>query len=312
MYEPFTLPGRTRFFAGPGQLPQCELTGPGGRARIALQGAQVLAYEPSGQSDLLWLSPRARFEPGRAIRGGIPVCWPWFGDHPEDRALPAHGFARTALWQVRSSFAGDDTTQLTLGLSDSGASRALWPAAFELELTIELGDALHLSLTTRNTGAHSIQVSEALHSYIAVGDLQQVRLEGLGDCRYHDKLDAFAIRHQEDDSLCPVPPLDRVYDGPHGSELRLYDPVLERVIHLTRRSADSVIVWNPGPDAAAAMADIGSGNSARFLCVEAGNALDSSIRLMPDESHTLEMWLSSTPLPVALAPPSGAGESAQR
>jgi len=294
MFEPFTLPGRVRFYSGRGQLPECELTAPGGRVVLSLQGAQVLSYVPTEQPDLLWLSPNARFEQGKAIRGGIPVCWPWFGDHPEDGELPAHGFARNVLWEVRSSFAGDDTTHLQLGLTESVTSQRLWPTPFDLTLDIELGSTLKLTLTTRNTGPHSIGITEALHTYFAVSGTDSIRTEGLNGCRYRDKLENYAIKPQREE-LIPEPPLDRVYDH-SASGLKLLDAGLKRVIRIDKRASESTIVWNPGPEAAAGIADIGAEPSRRYICIESGNALDSAVSLAPGATHALVMELSSTPL----------------
>lgn len=294
MFEPFTLPGRIHFYPGPGQLPQCELAAPGGRVVLSLQGAQVLSYLPDGQPDLLWVSPNAQYLPGKAVRGGIPVCWPWFGDHSEGNELPAHGFARNMLWEVRSSFAGDETTQLQLGLTESAGTERLWPTAFELTLDIELGQQLKIVLTTRNKGPHSISITEALHCYFSISDIDQIHVEGLIDCRYEDKLEDYAVKPQREE-LTPTPPLDRVY-GHTEPGLKLIDPGFNRVIQIDKRASDSTIVWNPGSEAAAAMADLGAEPSRHFICIEPGNARDHAITLAPEETHSLEMVLSSTPL----------------
>ncbi|GGB97153.1 D-hexose-6-phosphate mutarotase [Marinobacterium zhoushanense] len=294
MFKPFTLPGRVRFYAGPGQLPHCELTAPAGQVVLCLQGAQVLSYIPTGQPDLLWISPNTQYIQGKAIRGGIPVCWPWFGDHPEDGNLPAHGFARNALWEIRSSFAADDTTQIQLGLTESATTRQIWPTPFDLTLDIELGHTLKLTLTTRNTGPQSVMVTEALHSYFAVSSTDSIHIEGLSGCRYHDKLEAFAIKPQREE-LTPTPPLDRVYDH-SASGLKLLDYGLKRVIQIDKSASDSTIVWNPGTEVAGGIGDIGAEPSRRYICIESGNALGSAVSLPPGASHALVMELSSAAL----------------
>ncbi|WP_432695965.1 D-hexose-6-phosphate mutarotase [Marinobacterium sp. YM272] len=286
MFEPFTLPDRIRFYAGEGQLPECEMTGPGGRVRICLQGAQVLSYEPEYKQDVFWVSSTSRYQLGKAIRGGIPVCWPWFGDHPENPELPAHGFARTSLWEVRSSFADTEVTRLQLGLTDSPSSEQLWPGHFELILDIELGEQLVLSLTTSNTGSQTFNITEALHTYYAVGAADNLQIEGLRAHRYQDKLENFAVKTQEEE-LAPQPPLDRVYDT--DQPVTLIDPLLKRRIRIDKSSSASTIVWNPGADIAAGMADVGSGEETGFICIEAGNARERVIRLAPEESHCLKM-----------------------
>ncbi|MBS99119.1 MAG: D-hexose-6-phosphate mutarotase [Oceanospirillaceae bacterium] len=288
MFEPFTLADRVQFFSGPGQLPQCALRSPKGRATISLQGAQVLSFCPAGGEDLLWLSPDARFRSGAPIRGGIPICWPWFGPHPEQADFPAHGFARTTLWEVRSSFADDDASSLTLGLTDSPSSRSYWPANFDLELRVTLTDRLQLQLTTRNSGSQAFQYTEALHSYLAIADVAQVSIEGLHPCRYFDKLEHYALKSSTE-LLTPHPPLDRVYDH-RDSAIALVDRVMERTLALIKSGSESTIVWNPGTQLLPS--DIPLEQSSRFICIEAGNALERSVRLMPDEQHTLSLTLS--------------------
>lgn len=290
MFEPFTLPGRVRFYPGPGRLPQCELTAPGGQAVVSLQGAQVLSYVPHGRTDLLWISPNALYEPGKAVRGGIPVCWPWFGDHPEGGDRPAHGFARNSLWEVRAGFAADETTTLQLGLTDSATTEKLWPTPFDLTLDIELGQTLKLVLTTCNKGLHNVTITEAMHCYFAVGDVEKIRIEGLAGCRYEDKLEDYAIKPQRGE-LIPTPPLDRVY-GHAESGLKLIDPEQDRVIRIDKQAGDSTIVWNPGIEAAANLADMGADPSRHFICIEPGNARDRAITLIPEACHTLEVELS--------------------
>ncbi|TCK02718.1 D-hexose-6-phosphate mutarotase [Marinobacterium mangrovicola] len=288
MFEPFTLTDRVRFYPGEGQLPECELKGPGGRVRVSLQGAQVLSYLAAGeqQQDVFWISSTSRYQAGKAIRGGIPVCWPWFGDHPDNAELPAHGFARTTLWEVRSSYADNEVTRLQLGLTDSPSSEQLWPGQFELILEIELGEQLVLSLTTTNTGSQTFNITEALHTYYAVGAADNLRIEGLQAHRYRDKLEDFAVKTQEQE-LEPQPPLDRVYDS--DQPVTLIDPLLKRRIRIDKESSASTIVWNPGAEIAAGMADVGSGEENSFICIEAGNARERIIRLAPEESHCLKM-----------------------
>ncbi|KEA63669.1 Aldose 1-epimerase [Marinobacterium lacunae] len=296
MFESFTLPERVCFHPGPGQLPLCELSSPAGRAVISLQGAQVLSYTPTGQPDLLWVSPLSLYQQGKSIRGGIPVCWPWFGDHAEDADKPAHGFARNALWQVRSSFADDEKTHIQLGLTESATTEGLWPTPFDLTLDIELGTTLKLTLTTRNTGPHSVVITEALHTYFSVSGTDKIQIEGLKDCRYRDKLEGFAVKPQQEE-LTPTPPLDRVYDHAE-SNLRLIDNGLGRVITIDKRSSESTIVWNPGQAVAATIEDIGAEASTRYICIESGNALQNAVSIPPDTCHALVMELTSTPLSV--------------
>jgi len=145
------IPGTVEFIDGPGGLTAASITNERGSALITLQGAQVLSFIPEGEPDVLWVSEASHFEPGTAIRGGIPVCWPWFGNHPENSDLPAHGFARTSEWDVLETAILDDRgTRIVFGLTDSPETRRLWDHTFELRLSVTIGDALNVSLTTKN------------------------------------------------------------------------------------------------------------------------------------------------------------------
>jgi len=152
-------------------------------ATIALQGAQVLSFVPRGGRDRLWVSERARWAPGAALRGGIPICFPWFGPHPSDRALPAHGFARTRVWPLaRIAELDDDHVQVELALSSDEATAALYPHRFEARLTVTVGAELELAFAVANPGSTPLSFEVALHSYFAVSDVAAVAIEGLGGC----------------------------------------------------------------------------------------------------------------------------------
>lgn len=297
-----TLPGRLQWRDETTALPQAELRSRFGGARLCLQGAQVLDYRPDGQPPVLWLSRSSRYQAGTAIRGGIPLCWPWFGPHPETSALPAHGFARTRRWRPLDAHADDDATCLTLGLSDDAETRALWPYAFELRLELRLGRQLTLNLTTRNLSDRPMPVTEALHSYFLVSDLERVRLRGLEGTDYWDKLDGLR-RHPQSDALQLAGAADRVYLDT-GAPLTLEDPGLGRQIRIHKGRSRSTVVWNPGRETAAAMADFDDDGYRRMLCVETANVLDNRVRIAPGDSHTLTTRIESLPLtPAAPAAP---------
>ncbi len=296
MQNPYSIPERVEFCTlGAEQLPGFNLYAPGGRATVSLHGAQLLSYKPGSGQELLWLSPKARFQPGIAIRGGIPVCWPWFGAHPDGAGFPAHGFARTSLWTVRSSQADAQSTELCLGLNTSQASLDLWPHRFDLELQIRLDQRLSLTLRTRNDDEQPFAITEALHSYFAIGAIDQIAIDGLAGCRYRDKLDGMNWKDQLGE-MAVVAPFDRVYD--HPDTTLLTDSVAKRQIRLQKANSRSTVVWNPGDEVAAQMADIGSGNSAQFVCIEAGNCGERQVELQPGQSHSLELVLESCPVNV--------------
>ena len=188
--DKYGIDGVLRFGAGPGGLLFADIDNAQARASVCLQGAQLTHWQPHAQgAPVLWLSPAARYAPGSAIRGGIPVCWPWFGPAGAGAAAaPDHGFARTRDWVVTDSGQDPDgRTRLCLRLTDSDATRALWPQTFALDLHIAVGATLTLALVTRNTGTAACSITEALHSYFHVGDIGAVRLLGLEGADYTDK-----------------------------------------------------------------------------------------------------------------------------
>lgn len=256
-----------------------------GTAQIALHGGHVLDYTPTGQRPVVWLSERSLFQAGKAIRGGIPVCWPWFGPHPSDTSKPAHGFARTSVWDVRSTIGEDDATTLVLGLLPDDATRALWPHAFDLELSVVLGNQLYVALTMTNTDSEAYQCSSALHSYFAIGDITQISVGGLDGVDYVDKV-ADSQRKTQRGPVQFGGETDRVYLGTTANCV-IDDPVLGRRIHVGRTGSTSVVLWNPWADKAAALTDMGPGSYRTMVCVEAANALDDTITLEPGASHQL-------------------------
>lgn len=257
------------------------------RARISLQGGQLLAWQPRDQANpVIWLSPRARFAPGTPIRGGIPVCWPWFGAHPQDEKLPAHGIARLSSWRVASTRrTGDGGTEVELELSAGDQAGA--PPLLSASLSISVGQTLRLALTTRNEGGEACSLSEALHSYFQIGDIAEVSVLGLEDGCYLDKVAGGAMRRQSG----PVGfdgELDRVYVHSRATCL-IADTRLARRIRIDKSGSETTVLWSPGADKAGRMADVGAESWRRMVCVETANALDNRLSLGAGESHTLVM-----------------------
>ncbi|WP_288252241.1 D-hexose-6-phosphate mutarotase [uncultured Hydrogenophaga sp.] len=283
-----------RAVAGPGGLPMLEVNNPLSRAQVSLQGAQLLSFQPHGQPDWLFLSPRARFEPGQPIRGGVPVCWPWFGPHPEAGDRPAHGFARQRPWSLRQSADDSDgTTRLTLALSDDDATRALWPHAFELRLDIRVGRTLRLSLSTRNTGDTGFTITQALHSYFAVDHIDTVRVLGLEGSGFIDKLPGAPAQGQATgEALRFSGRLDRIYQ-PAPERLRILGAAGNQCLDLRSEGSRTAVVWNPGAELAATMADLGPHTHQRFVCVETANAGDDTITLPPGGQHRLTVEIAA-------------------
>lgn len=220
-------------------------------ARIALQGAQVVNWAPKNEKPVIWLSTDAKFRSGKSIRGGTPVCWPWFGAHDSEKDFPAHGYARTVAWDITSSeLLADERIKLGFCLIASEATNALWPHNSPLELFITFGASLELELVTRNEDSRPITISEALHTYFAVEDIRQVRVIGLDACEYVDKVDNFVRKTQQGD-VTFMGEVDRVYVNTQ-SECVIDDAGWQRRIHINKRGSQSTVVWNPWIEKAAA------------------------------------------------------------
>jgi D-hexose-6-phosphate mutarotase len=288
----FAISDRVTFVAGPGGLPVAALENEHGRASVALLGAHVLGYQPQGAEPVIWLSRQARFEPGKAIRGGIPVIWPWFGAHPSDPAMPNHGFVRTLPWAVDATEVLDGGAhQVRFALSDDEASRRLWPHAFALTYTVTLGRTLTVELAVRNPNPEPVRFTEALHSYFHVGDISQVRVHGLEETDYLDKTRDFD-RFRQQGPIRIQGETDRVYLNTEA-ECVIADPALDRRIHIAKRGSRTTVVWNPGPEVAQAMADFGDDEYPGMLCVETANAFENAISLEAGAVHGIaaEIWI---------------------
>ena len=277
--------GRVTFSRGPlGEV--VDLAAPGGTARIALQGAQLLSWVPAGEAEVIWLSPEARPQPGKSLRGGAPVCWPWFGPHAEDERKPAHGFVRGAPWELLDTEATAQATRARLGFDTAGRWRAMWPHEARAVLTVTLGDGLTLALETTNTGAETFQLCQALHTYFAVAHIAETSVHGLDGCAFIDKVGVEARRRQEG-MVRFDGEVDRIYLDPPG-EVVIRDKALGRRIVIGASGSRSAVVWNPWIEKAARLGDMGADGFRRMLCVETANAADDAVTLAPGARHVLE------------------------
>lgn len=246
-----------------------RLQGPSGAVvEICEQGAHVLSWRDATGVERLFLSPLARFAPGAAIRGGVPVVFPQFSGRG---VLPKHGFARGLPWRILSASSDPTSARLRFVLTDDPDTLALWPHAFEacLEVVLE-ADALEIALEVRNTGGAAFAFTAALHGYLAVDDLRGVGVHGLEGRPYEDAADAGQWRMQDPGALRFDGELDRVYPEVSG-------PVLleerGRRLHVSAGGFPDVVVWNPGPTLAAGLADLGAGQHLHFACIEAAAVL---------------------------------------
>jgi glucose-6-phosphate 1-epimerase len=250
------------------------------RGALALQGAQVLRYQPAQCSDLLWLSPNAMVQSGTAIRGGIPVCLPWFGINQRDPGKPKHGFARLCRWTLERAYRNDQGgTCVSLALRDY-AERAhpLFDYPFEAQLQLTFGRALVLELAITNTATSPMPLSWALHSYHPVADLERVTVTGLQQGVYLDNTRQLERVVQQANPRFGDE-LDRVYLNVAREQIIVNEPA----ISIRGDQAPTAIVWNPGPVLAASMVDLGPNLHRQFICVERGAAFDNEQMLAPGD-----------------------------
>ena len=261
--------------------PVIEISHPTCRARIALHGAHVMSWQPDGEGEVLYLSPQAVFREGKAIRGGIPICWPWFNAHPSDAEAPSHGIARTRFWDLLE--VSEDAHGVTLKFA---MNEGIWHAV----ATIKAGEALEVVLETVNSNEIPIVVSGALHTYFAVSDIEQVRVVNLEGSKYLDTTVNPAAQKEQQGAVVFRSEVDSIYT--HTGRALLVDDVLSRTLLIEKSGSPSTVVWNPGPEKAAALGDMPDDDYRHFCCVEAAIANDVAEIVMPGASHLLMQRLS--------------------
>jgi glucose-6-phosphate 1-epimerase len=279
-------------FSQQDELALVTLTSAQASATIALQGAQLLDWQVKGQSQpLTFVSENAAYKNGKGVRGGAPVCWPWFG---AKEGASAHGFVRSRLWTVGSTGVDMGSPWVCLHFSHTDETRGMWPQDFGLSLKIMLNEGLLMELTSVNKSDSEMQITEALHTYFRVGDVEQVRVKGLDGLRYLDKVKGFEAFTQSGD-VSIAGEVDRVYLG-SSRHVSIVDPVLSRVIGIDQWSANTTVVWNPGELGEKNFADMAVGEYRHMLCVESAVAGDEKITLAPGEKHTLRVAYSLSAL----------------
>ena len=249
-------------------------------AVISLQGAHLLEFKTTQGAPLLWVSPHCDFSPGSALRGGVPLCLPWFGVNPSDPSKPKHGFARNNFWQLADAHRLSDGS-VELEFLFVSEDHLLFPYDFSAEVRMTLGRSAKLELTINNTDEEDFECSWAMHNYHPVSSLAEVKVAGLAGRTYLDNLEAYAAKEQQGDLAFPAP-LDRVFPGIDNSLQILGNPSIE----ISHHNCPSVITWNPGAEAAAKIADIGAGQEQFYICVERGAVLQEKWHLAAGSSQS--------------------------
>lgn len=283
----FAVDGHLVFVQGKGGFSFARIKNGLGEALISTYAGQLLSYRPIGEpNDVLFVSDAALYQSGKAIRGGIPVCWPWFGPDPDDKGRPAHGFVRNRQWHVLGSAAlADGRTHLSLGLQSDGETLGMWPHEFALKIEFRVGRTLEVELLARNRGNDNIVVNQALHTYFHVGNIAATQVRGLDGKTFIDKVDGDREKTQSG-AVEIAGEVDRVYTGV-GGDLLIDDADLRRRIVIQAKGSRSAVVWNPWMGKAAAMSDFGDDEYATMLCVETSNAGPDAVMLAPGEEHCL-------------------------
>lgn len=294
----FGLSGRITFREIPGGLVVMEVANIHGHAAIALQGGHVMSWQPKSQAEpVVWLSRFAKFAPGKSIRGGVPVCWPWFGPHSADPGLPAHGFARTVPWEVTATRElHNGASEIALALVETDRTRAMWPHRAGVSVLVTVGATLEIALITQNRGEHDLVIGEALHIYFQVGDIADIRIRGLEGCEYLDKAGGGSVRRRQDGPVVFSAETDRIYLNTE-SECVIEDTRLQRRIRVAKSGSRSTVVWNPWTEKADKMGDFGPDGWRRMVCVESANAAGNVVNLAPGAEHRLWVRYAVEALP---------------
>jgi glucose-6-phosphate 1-epimerase len=275
----FAIPGVVSIDPGAHGMPRVTVTAPAAEAHVYLHGAHVTHYRPRGGTPVLFLSNESHFAPDKPIRGGVPVIFPWFGPHPADPTKPAHGWARTRPWTLRNVTEGADRGGVGLTLSLGQID------GFALTCRVRVGPELRLELEVQNVGHAPLKFGEALHTYLAVSDVRQARVEGLDGRAYLDKVDGMK-RKTQSGPVTITGETDRVYlDTPE--EVTVHDPGAGRRLTVSKEGSASTVVWNPWVEKAKKLPDFGDDEWPRMLCVETANVAENAVTIAPGRRHVM-------------------------
>ena len=284
--EKFGVPGVLEFVAGKGGFAEAKVTTPSCTGAVYLYGAHLTAWEPKGAGQLIFVSEKSLFEAGKAIRGGIPLIFPWFGGR-QDGPGPAHGFARTEVWTVALAAQIGDALHLTMVLGPNETSRALGFDKFRVAMEFVFGKQLHVRMSVANEDEKALKFEQGFHTYFAVSDIEHVGIHGLKDTEYLDKVDGFKRKTQTEDVLRFTGHVDRPYVNTEA-DVTLDDEGLKRKIVMQKKGSKTTVVWNPWAEASAAMSDLGAQEWRNFVCIECVNAGENAVTLAPQQAHTME------------------------
>jgi glucose-6-phosphate 1-epimerase len=283
--QKFGIRGAAEVVAGNGGLPKVHITSPTAIGDIYLHGAHVTSWQLRGLDDVLFLSSASKWEDGKAIRGGVPISFPWFADKADDPKAPAHGFVRTKSWSLDSIVHSEDVVTVSMSTLSDASTKRWWPHDFRAVYRASFGPKLHLELEIHNAGSTVMRFEEALHTYFRVGDVRSATVQGLNNTRYLDKTDHYREKIQQGD-VTITSESDRVYLDTQD-EVTLKDPVLHRHIGVSKENSRTTVIWNPWSEKGSAMSDLGSDEWTQMLCIEASNVGSYSVELAPGGIHCM-------------------------
>lgn len=287
----FAIDSELTVETGPGGLVRFAIANRHAEAQVYLHGAQVMHFQPRGEKPVLWASPTTVYADGKNLRGGVPVCWPWFGPHPFEPKLPAHGIVRTRAWEpVETARLHDGATRVVLQHVNDPAGP--WPFRCTARLEATVGRELTVDLVTANTGDEPFTYQDALHTYLAVGDVRRCVVHGVEGCTYVDKTDQHRRKRQEG-PLTIARETVAIFTG-HRAAVEVEDPTWGRRLRIAKQGSDETVVWNPWEIGASTMADLGA-LWPSMLCIEAATCADRRIAVMPGNEHRTRQVVGVAP-----------------
>jgi len=292
----FGVPRILMFDADANGLPRAVISSPACTAELYLHGAHLTAWQPTGEQPVLFLSEASPFAEGKAIRGGVPIIFPWFGARAATQGSqrtdgPSHGFARISPWQFSFAAVSGDDLHLALTLEPNELSRSLGYDHFKLAFELILGKELRMRLTVANLGTGPLHFEEALHTYFTVGDASKISIDGLSGTEFIDKTDSFARKIQQEPTIALTCETDRLYLNTEATVI-LHDNQIARSISVAKANSRSTVVWNPWASLSSKMADMTAENWKHMTCVETANDSENAITLGAGEAHTMEARIS--------------------
>ncbi len=280
-----------RFEDAPNGLVRALIETPQAQGEVYLHGAHITRFQPAGHAPVLFLSEKSQFAPDKPIRGGVPLCFPWFGPRADDQSAPMHGLARLVEWEVESVNCDETATQIVLRYAPTTKPYPAWPTC-QLRYAISFGAALQMRFEVKNVGEKAFAFEEALHTYFQVGDVRQIEIEGLGETRFLDKTRNLQEDTQFHRAFGISGETDRIYLDTQAA-CTIHDAVYNRKILVSKENSATTVVWNPWSAKAAAMPDFGDDEWQKMVCIETCNVNKCEVELQPGDKHVMTAKIDS-------------------